>query len=332
MNTKKIYLIGEVAQGFEGKLDLALKHIDLASQSKIDAIKFQMVFADDLSTIDYKYYKLYKSLELDYKDWILIKKKCKKKKIDLILDIFGNKSLKIARKINPSAIKIHPTDIDNYEFLKKINNSSLKKIILGIGGSYINEILYAKKILKNKRVVLMLGIQNYPNSLKDNYLYKFKKIKEISKLKNSLFGFADHTDTKDNNYYEYIAAICFGLGVTYFEKHFTINRNLKLEDYETAIEPKSISEFAQKLKNFSLIYGANNFKKDFLSKNEKKYRFSVRRSPIANKFIKKGKKISYKNISLKRTNKNSQTISFIMGRKTKKDILKNEIITKSKLF
>ena len=332
MSLKKIYLIAEVAQGFEGKLDLVLKHIELASKSKIDAIKFQMIFADDLSTIDYKYYKLYKSLELDYKDWVLIKKKCKKKKIDLILDIFGTKSLEIAKKINPSAVKIHPTDIDNYEFLKKINNSNLKKIILGIGGSYINEILYAKKTLKNKIVILMMGIQNYPNSLKDNSLYKFEKLKKIPKLKNSLFGFADHTDTKDKNYYEYIAAICLGLGVNYFEKHFTINRNLKLEDYETAIEPKSISQFVQKLKNFSLIYGVNNIKKDFLSKNEKKYRFSVRRSPIANKFIKKGEKISFNNISLKRTNQNSPTISFVLGRKTKKNILKNEIITNLKLF
>ena len=111
-------------QGFEGKLNLAIKHIEFAAKSKIDAIKFQMVFADDLATSDYKYYKLFKSLEINLKGWKMINKVCRRfKKIDLILDISGDRSLEIAKKINPYAIKIHPTDIDNFNLLKKINNS-----------------------------------------------------------------------------------------------------------------------------------------------------------------------------------------------------------------
>ena len=296
MSLKKIYLIGEVGQGYEGKLNLAIKHIRFAAKSKIDAIKFQMIFADDLATSDYKYYKLFKSLEINLKGWKIINKICREEKIDLILDIFGDRSLEIAKKINPYAIKIHPTDIDNFNFLKKINNSGFKKIILGIGGAYENEILYAKKILKQKDVIFMLGIQNYPNSINDNLLIKFDKLKDILKTKKINLGYADHTDFKNKNYYEYIAAMCFGLGVNYFEKHFTINRKLKLEDYETAIEPKDMSNLSKKLKEFSLVYGRDDFSRNFLSKNEKKYRLSVRRSPIAKKLIKKGEKISFDNI------------------------------------
>lgn len=69
MSLKKIYLIGVVGQGFEGKLNLAIKHIRFAAKSKIDAIKFSNGFWRRLATSDYKYYKLFKSLEINLKGW-----------------------------------------------------------------------------------------------------------------------------------------------------------------------------------------------------------------------------------------------------------------------
>ncbi len=55
----KIEIIAELAQGFEGNCMKARLLIQAAA-----AAKFQMVYADELATSDYKYYDLFKSLEM----------------------------------------------------------------------------------------------------------------------------------------------------------------------------------------------------------------------------------------------------------------------------
>ena len=55
---------------------------------------------------------------------------CKKNKIKLYFDIFGKLSLKQADQLNSDGIKIHPTDINNFELIYQIRSSKIKKIFL----------------------------------------------------------------------------------------------------------------------------------------------------------------------------------------------------------
>ena len=58
----KIEIIAEIAQGYEGSLDLAKLLLKSAVNSGVDAVKFQMIFADELATKNYKHYRLFKDL------------------------------------------------------------------------------------------------------------------------------------------------------------------------------------------------------------------------------------------------------------------------------
>ena len=58
-----------MGQGFSGSLDLAMMLSKSASNTSADAVKFQMVFADELAVKNYKYFALYKSLELNFSEW-----------------------------------------------------------------------------------------------------------------------------------------------------------------------------------------------------------------------------------------------------------------------
>ena len=51
-----------------------------------------------------------------------------KNKIKLYFDIFGKLSLKQADQLNSDGIKIHPTDINNFELIYQIRSSKIKKI------------------------------------------------------------------------------------------------------------------------------------------------------------------------------------------------------------
>ena len=62
-------IVAEIAQGFEGdsvKSSLLLKS---AANAGADAAKFQMVYADELATEDYKFHSLFQSLEMDDRVW-----------------------------------------------------------------------------------------------------------------------------------------------------------------------------------------------------------------------------------------------------------------------
>ena len=100
---KKPFLIAEIGINHNGSLIIAKKLIDLASKYNFDAVKFQkrdlnicipddqknLIRSTPWGNITYLNYK--KKIELSYKNFIELKKYCKKKKDRHILFSLGFK-------------------------------------------------------------------------------------------------------------------------------------------------------------------------------------------------------------------------------------------------
>ena len=223
----KTKIIAEVAQGFEGSFKQSKLLIRAAAKSNADAVKFQLVFADELSTPEYQYFKLFKNLEMTDNEWKLLSKYSKELKIEFIVDIFGEKSLSLASKIGISCIKIHGTDITNIELLNLVSKSNIKSVILGVGGSNYQEISEAIQILKNKNLTILLGFQGYSTKTKDNQISRIKILSK--KIKESVtFGFADHETREEIKYT--LPLLALGFGAKVIEKHITLGKIMQLED------------------------------------------------------------------------------------------------------
>ena len=95
----KVEIIAEMAQGFEGSYNQAKLLVKAAASAGANAVKFQLIYADELATNDYLHYNLFKSLEMSDEDWNSINKYSEKNKIQLYLDIFGNQSLNLCQKL-----------------------------------------------------------------------------------------------------------------------------------------------------------------------------------------------------------------------------------------
>ena len=331
-------IIAEIAQGYEGSFNISKKLISAAKKSTAHAIKFQMVYADELATKDYKYYKLFKKLEMSDNQWKTLIKQTKKEKIKFYLDIFGEKSLKKAINLKADGIKIHPTDLNNFEFLKKISLSKVRNVFLGVGGANLDEIYKSLKILKNKHVILLFGFQSYPTPLNTNQISRFLNIKSYLKKKfgfysNFKLGFADHSlpGTKT----EYIPSILsIGAGASFLEKHLTINFSRKLEDSESAYQPDGFKKYVEIISNAQKAMGKTNSSLHFgMSVQEKKYKSAVRRSCISKVLIKKNTKFKLNQIEFKRTNNNNgyKDIRSLIGKISKIDIKPNKVILKKYL-
>ena len=320
----KTKIIAEVAQGFEGSFKQSKLLIKAAAKAKADAVKFQLVFADELATPEYKYFKLFKELEMTNNKWQLLSEYAKKLSIELIVDIFGKKSLSLACKLELSCIKIHGTDITNIEFLNLVSKSNISSVILGIGGSRYHEINEAIKILKNKKLTILLGFQAYSTKTEDNQISRIKILSKKFK-ENLIFGFADHEIKDDIKYI--ISLIAIGFGAKVIEKHITLGKIMELEDYESALNPDEFKKFVDIVRSSEKSIGISKDKVDFgMSQSELEYSKKIRRHVVSSKRILKGTILKPEHLLLKRTSslKNIQDLKKVYNKKVLKTIEKNK--------
>src|SRR5436190_17920579 len=136
----EIEIIAELAQGFEGRAELARLLIHAAAAAGADAAKFQLVYADELAAPGYQHYDLFKSLEMPDDAWLALGAYASKLGIGLQLDIFGPRSLRLAERIGAAAIKLHGTDLANVGLLTEVARSAAPRVLLGAGGSNAGEL------------------------------------------------------------------------------------------------------------------------------------------------------------------------------------------------
>jgi N,N'-diacetyllegionaminate synthase len=302
-----VEIIAEAAQGFledpSGKTRILAKY---ASAANADAVKFQLVYADELCTKDYKYYELFSELEMEDSDWQYLSDYCKELDIHLYVDIFGPKSLSLAEKINVYGIKLHSTDLLNYSLMRSISDSSIEKIILSTGGTNHSEIKEALDILSGKDIVLMHGFQGYPTDNDDNQIARINTLKTL--FPDNPIGFAEHVPESSSTRF-WLSSIAIGAGASVLEKHITTSLVVKEEDYESALNPDEFSIFVENMRIAEKACGKVGNGDDFgMSASEEKYRKNMKKQIVANSDLEKGRVIVEQDLTMKRTSATEDVI------------------------
>jgi len=323
----KIEVIAEIAQGYEGHPKLAELLTVGALASGADAIKYQLVYVDELATPDYLYYELFKSLEMSTDVWKNICNTIHAKNKKLYFDVFGMQSLSVAKKVQADGVKIHTTDFYNRDLIvNAINN--FDKVFISIGGIQLEDIdLLVNEILFDhcEQICLLYGFQSEPTPLNQNNLLKFESFKE--RYSDFNFGFMDHADGgKDEA--QQLSLVALGMGITAIEKHLTLDRLLKIEDYVSGISPDDFKKFVKMVKKYESALGTPSLK---LSDLEIQYGKKAIKIVVANKDLKQGSKIELNDITLKRCGaiKNGEPIRQIekvLNKTLKEDISMNNPI------
>lgn len=312
-----------MSQTYEGSFDVARILVDAAIKAVADAIKFQVFEADELATSDYKHYKLFKKIELSGKQWGALIKRAHEGGILALADVFGIKSAKMLLRLGIDGFKIHPTDIKNIPLLIFLARSG-KPLLLSVGGSHKEEIEKAIGVLKKhgaKEIVLLHGFQSYPTLVKDTNLNKIKLLKETFGLP---VGFADHIDGDHELKFD-LCFLALGMGVSVLEKHITLERILKMEDYESALNPSVFGDFVARVRELETSFGKEMF--DF-SEAEQAYRMGTKKHIVAARNMKKNTQIKAEDVVMKRTSEEYpfQEIEEIVGKTTARPIQKDRVI------
>ncbi len=328
----KIKLIAETAWHHEGDFKFFVDLVsNIITKSKADIIKYHLLLdLDEYMDSGYNLYNILKKWMLSKEQWTDILTTTNKSEKELMLLFNDSKSIEFGMKFNPTLVEIHSTCLNDFYLLEKLKFCIQKhqKIVLGIGGSSINEIENALDILQHDKIILMFGFQNYPTKYSDINLRKMRRIMNL--FPEYEYGYADHTawNEKDNILITLLGA---ATGMNYIEKHISTKYGEERCDWQAAVNIDMFNEIADKLEILSEINGDGYMR---LNEGEKKYSLfgPMKKAAITSKEIKKGEKFNRDMILFKRSHEISDLsqidVTEMFGKEFSVDISINSVIKK----
>ena len=338
----KVHFIAEISANHCGSLSHAKKLIRLAKISGADSVKLQ-TYSPEAMTLNSKkrqfkinsglwkgkyLWDLYKSAQTPYNWHKELFAYAKKFKITCFSSAFDETSVDLLESLSCPFYKVASFEMNHIPLIKKI--ASTKKImIISTGMASLKEIDFTYKIAKKngaKEIILLYCVSNYPSKISD---FNFNNIRILKERYNCKVGFSDHS--MDNK----VVAAAIAAGAEVIEKHIALEGQKKGFDLAFSLKGKEIKDYAQVIKETSLMMGKDYF---FRNKSEN-HSLQFRRSIYAVSDIKKGERFNKKNIRVIRPGFGIQPVYFekLINKKSPFDIkcqtpVKKSLLKKLRIF
>ncbi len=322
MKSNKVFIIAEAGVNHNGSINLAKKLIKVAVDSGADAVKFQTFKAESLVSknaqkADYQkqttdasesQFDMIKNLELDMETHKELIAYCQSQSIMFLSTPFDHESIDLLNGLGLQIFKIPSGEINNLPYLKHVGSLG-KHIVLSTGMSNLGEVGDALNILINAgtskdNITVLHANTMYPTPMEDVNLNAMLTIqKEFSVA----VGYSDHTLGIEVD----VAAVA--MGASCIEKHFTLDKTMDGPDHKASLEPEELKAMVDAIRNIEKALGSSK-KKPSPSETSQS--------------IKKGDKLSSKNITTKRpgTGINPMKWDEIIGTSAKKDYRMDDLI------
>lgn len=287
------FLIAEIAQGYEGDAKLVELFVKAAAAAGADAVKFQVLFADESALPDYQHYELYKRLELPPVIWQRAIAKAHDLGIRFFIDALGVRSMAMLEPFGVDGYKIHTGSITNPHILRAVAKAK-KPVLLSTGGNTLEEIDRALAALAGCPVTLMVGFQAEPTAVEDNHIARMRTLADRYQLP---IGFQDHT-AGDDPVASLLPFLALGAGATLIEKHLTLSRLAEMEDCVSAFTAEEFSAWAAQVRVAAKALGQSTWE---LTDKERQYKLKARKALVLNREMHAGDVFREEDLDFKRT-------------------------------
>lgn len=334
---KPCFIIAEAGVNHNGKFRLAKKMVDAAKNAGADAVKFQVFSAERVvvgtaekasyqkrATGKGSQYGMLKKLELTNDEFRKLANHATKKKIIFLGSAFDKESVDFLDELKVPTFKVPSGEITNFPLLKQMARKG-KPIILSTGMSTLGEVAEALEVIKGEganEIILLHCVSNYPAKAED------MNLKAMSTLKHT-FGFP--VGLSDHTLGITVPIAAAALGAAVVEKHFTLDRKLPGPDHKASLEPGELEEMVDCIREAERALG-DGIKRP--TKSEEAVKKAVRRSIVARVDIPRGTVIAEDMLDIKRpgTGLEPKHLKKILGKRARKDIKTDELITFEKLL
>ena len=339
---KTPFFVAEISANHNGSLLHAKKLIKIAKKYGADAVKLQTYTPDTLTLQsnkpDFKIrgglwngktlWDLYEKAQTPFEWHKELFDYARKIKITCFSTPFDESAVDLLESLNCPFYKIASFEMNHIPLIKRVAKTK-KPIIISTGMANLKEIDLAYKTAKKngaKEIILLYCVSNYPSKISD---FNFNNIRILKERYNCKVGFSDHsTDNK-------VVAAAIAAGAEVIEKHIALEGQKKGFDLTFSLKGKEIKDYAQVIKDTSLMMG----KKYFFRNKSENQSLQFRRSIYAVSDIKKGEKFTKKNIRVIRPGFGIQPFYFekLINKKSPSDInsqtpLKQSLLKKLRIF
>lgn len=319
------YVIAELSGNHKGSLSQALKMIDAAAATGVDAIKIQTYSADTI-TLDHDspefllqgglwagrtLYDLYQEAHTPWEWHEALFERARQNNITLFSSPFDLTAIDLLESLNCPAYKIASFELNDIGLITAAAKTG-KPLIISTGLATLAEIEEAVEAVANAgghQLALLHCISGYPTPIEDCNL---RTLTDLRHRFDFPIGLSDHT-------LETTAAIAaVALGASIIEKHFTLDRSDGSVDAAFSLEPNAFSKLKQEADKAYLALGTAGYE---IKSSEVGGR-DFRRSLYVSQAIKKGEIFSTNNVSSVRPAHGLHTryLPQILGQRASQDI------------
>ena len=254
-----VFIIGEIGTNHLGDLKIAKKIIDVAKDAGCDAVKFQKKNVEKIYTkefldspIDSPWGTTQRQMrvhrEFTIKQYEMINKYCKKKKIEWFVSCWDTESQISMRKFKTKYNKVASAMLTHTKLLELIAKEK-KYTFISTGMSTIKNIENAVKIFRKYKCPfeLMHCHSAYPMPTNEANL---NLIPTLQKKFNCKVGYSGHEIGATN-----VSIPAVMLGASSIERHITLNRTWYGHDQAASLEPEGLQKLIRDIRVLDKING-----------------------------------------------------------------------------
>jgi sialic acid synthase SpsE len=317
----RVFIIAELGTNHNGSESLALKMIKEAARCGVDAVKLQLVNADESYVRECRSYDIFKKISLSFDSLKRLKSAAERAGLIFFATAGDISSLKLLLRLKAPLIKISSGCMTNSILLREAALTGLP-IIISTGMSYLEEVREAVSELEENgagEMALLHCVSAYPCRGNEVNLNAIRALRSAFRYP---VGYSDHTE---GNLAPWAAA---AVGAKVLEKHFTVDRRLKGPDQRFSAGPREMKELVDGVRSIEEMLGKD-LKRP--AGREKDLRNRLRRFLVYAKDLAKGSILCEEDIGIKRLNRGvgmpAGRYSEIVGMRTTRKVKRDQPIT-----
>jgi len=328
-----VFIVAEIGYNFNTVAE-AKASIEAAVTCGADAVKFQTFRAETITsrntdfpaeagaTNQFEEFKRYEISEAVHRELFEHARQC---------GIIGFSTpsyfddVELLERLDVPAYKIGSDDLTNLPFLKYVAEKK-KPVIFSTGMGTLAEVDEAVQAIRatgNDQFIILHCVSNYP--IRDPRLVNLRAILTFRQAFGVPVGFSDHTTTLT------AALGAVALGTTVIERHFTLDKQLKVPDAFFSADPAEMRALVVAIRELEQALG-DGVKRPGLT--EQAMRLETRKSAVARTNIAAGEVITEDKVIVKRPGLGvpPKLTYLIYGRRAKVAIKRDEVIILEKLI
>jgi sialic acid synthase SpsE len=240
-DTSEPFIIAEIGNNHDGKLEQAIELINEAAQAGADAVKFQTYNPEKLVTPEHELHGFFSQFQLPLEWHGKLKEIALEAGVQFLSTPFDRWSADFLQKLDVPAFKISSSDLTNLQLIRHCAEFG-KPMLISTGMGTIYEAGGAIEAAHMKGcydIAILHCVSLYPTAVEDSQI---NAIPEFQRLFQIPVGFSDHSLSPT------LPAVAVALGARVIEKHFTLSRDMKGPDHAVALEPHEFKIMSQACK------------------------------------------------------------------------------------